>query len=90
MTAKALLVQIDAKYMALSRDELLPYLDKQLAEQVLAANIMTTPACLTPLPLAGVPGWWPDAEQDDEFYADQQVFRPPPPQLEPAPVFTLY
>ena len=90
MTAKALLVQVDAKFMALSRDELLPYLDKQLAEQVLAANIMTTPACLTPLPLAGVPGWWPDAEQDDEFYADQQVFRPPPAQLESAPVFNLY
>ena len=90
MTAKALLVQVDTKYMALPREELLTYLDKQLAEQLLAANIMTTPACLTPLPLAGVPGWWPDAEQDDEFYADQQVFRPPPAQLESAPVFNLY
>ena len=90
MTAKALLIQVDTKYMALSRDELLPYLDKQLAEQLLATNIMTTPACLTPLPLAGVPGWWPYAEQDDEFYADQQVFRPPPVQLKPAPVFNLY
>lgn len=29
---------------------------------------------MTPLPLAGVPGWWPG--QDQAFYADAQVFRP--------------
>lgn len=28
-----------------------------------------------PLPLLGVPGWWPDNENPD-FYADEQVFRP--------------
>ena len=89
MTAKALLVQVDAKCMALPREELLAYLDHQLAEQLLAASMLATPACLTPLPLAGIPGWWPDAEQDDEFYADQQVFRPPPAQLPPASIFNL-
>lgn len=90
MTAKALLVQVDTKHMALPREELLSYLDEQLAERLLAANVLTSPACLTPLPLAGVPGWWPGAEQDDEFYADQQVFRPPPAQLKPASVLNLY
>lgn len=90
MTAKALLVQIDTKHMALPRAELLSCLDKQLAEQLLASRILTTPACLSPLPMAGIPGWWPVAEQDDGFYADQQVFRPPPAQLTPAPVFNLY
>lgn len=29
----------------------------------------------TPLPVLGVPGWWP--AQDDAFYADAAVFRPP-------------
>lgn len=29
-----------------------------------------------PLPLAGIPGWWP-APQDAAFYADAAVFRPP-------------
>lgn len=29
----------------------------------------------TPLPVLGVPGWWPG--QDEAFYADAQVFRPP-------------
>ncbi|HBZ06685.1 MAG TPA: DUF3025 domain-containing protein, partial [Massilia sp.] len=28
----------------------------------------------TPLPVLGVPGWWP--EQDAAFYADTSVFRP--------------
>lgn len=35
-----------------------------------------------PLPLAGIPGWWP-APQDAAFYADAGVFRPPKP-LRPA------
>jgi len=29
---------------------------------------------MSPLPLAGVPGWWPG--QDQAFYADARVFRP--------------
>ena len=39
----------------------------------LAAEPLST-ACFTPLPVLGVPGWWP--QQDDEFYADTSVFRP--------------
>jgi hypothetical protein len=31
---------------------------------------------LTPLPVLGIPGWWP-ANQDPGFYADPQVFRAP-------------
>ncbi|MEJ6006460.1 DUF3025 domain-containing protein [Paucibacter sp. AS339] len=30
-----------------------------------------------PLPVLGVPGWWP-ANESPEFYADRQVFRPLP------------
>ena len=30
----------------------------------------------TPLPVLGVPCWWPGNEAP-EFYADAQVFRPP-------------
>jgi Protein of unknown function (DUF3025) len=29
-----------------------------------------------PLPVLGIPGWWP-ANEDPAFYADAQVFRPP-------------
>jgi hypothetical protein len=31
-------------------------------------------AGFTPLPVLGVPGWWPG--QDEAFYLDQTVFRP--------------
>jgi len=33
------------------------------------------PAGLPPLPVLGIPGWWP-ANASREFYADEQVFRP--------------
>jgi hypothetical protein len=30
-----------------------------------------------PMPVLGIPGWWP-ANEDPEFYANKQVFRPTP------------
>ena len=87
MTAKALLIHVDSDFMALPRPEILKRLDDETARRLLAGEILTKPACLTPLPLAGVPGWWPCAEQSDtEFYTDLQVFRRPPVNLIPAPV----
>jgi hypothetical protein len=40
---------------------------------LLAAEGLST-AGFTPLPVLGVPGWWPG--QDEAFYLDQTVFRP--------------
>lgn len=48
--------------------------DAWLAQQIEPANWSTKP--FTPLPVLGVPGWWP-ANEDPQFYADPQVFRPP-------------
>ncbi|MFG6489852.1 DUF3025 domain-containing protein [Roseateles sp. BYS78W] len=43
-----------------------------------------TPACLPPLPVLGIPGWWaPNASRD--FYADERVFRPKRLASAPAP-----
>lgn len=89
MTAKALLVKVNANVISLPREKLLMLLDEQLADLMLAGKILTNPACLTPLPLAGIPGWWPGHEQDDGFYADQQVFRPPPVQMTSATLIIL-
>lgn len=47
--------------------------DAWLAPQLSAEWLASKP--YTPLPLLGVPGWWPDNE-DPAFYADAQVFRP--------------
>lgn len=47
--------------------------DGWLADRLSAADLATKP--FTPLPVLGVPGWWP-ANEDPAFYADVAVFRP--------------
>ena len=90
MTAKALLLQVDTDFMKLPRQEMLIRLDREIAKMMLRGQVVDKPACLSPLPLAGVPAWWPKAEQDNEFfYNDPEVFRQPPADLTPAPLIAL-
>lgn len=49
-------------------------IDGWLAQDLAAGRLATKP--FTPLPVLGVPGWWPDNEAAG-FYADTAVFRPP-------------
>ena len=86
---QALLIQLDTDVMNMDAQVRLEFLDRQIADQFLAGNMLTAPACLSPLPLAGIPGWWPDAVQDDAFYSDLQVFRLPPKDLSPAAIYHL-
>jgi len=48
-------------------------LDAWLADDLKPAKLAAKP--FVPLPVLGVPGWWP-ANEDPGFYADPQVFRP--------------
>ena len=48
-------------------------LDRALAEQLSAEQLARKP--FVPLPVLGVPGWWP-ANEHAAFYADAEVFRP--------------
>lgn len=48
-------------------------LDAWVANDLTPEKLATKP--FTPLPVLGVPGWWPD-NQAPEFYNDPQVFRP--------------
>lgn len=57
--------------MALGAD--LAAWDGWLADRLTAVELGTKP--FTPLPVLGVPGWWP-ANEDPAFYADAGVFRP--------------
>lgn len=88
MTAKALLIRLSGDLEKYPRDRLLRSVDETVAGKMLAGTLLTEPADLGPLPLAGVPGWW-DAEQDAKFYNDLQVFRPPPGDLEPVQILAL-
>lgn len=90
MTAKALLIHIDPDFMRFAHEDKLVRLDRFIANGLAGGRILTKPACLSPLPLAGVPGWWAQSEQRDEtFYQDLQVFRPAPANLTPAPVIKM-
>jgi len=90
MTAKALFIEVDTRFMELSRPDMIGHLDRNIANQILTGQALNKPACLSPLPLAGVPDWWPITEQEDDlFYQDTRVFRSAPAQLTPVPVFSM-
>jgi len=90
MTANALLLHVETDFLKLTRQEMLTCLDGEIAKRMLGGKLLTEPASLAPLPLAGVPDWWPEDEQRDRlFYDDLQVFRPAPWELIPAPVISL-
>ena len=61
-------------YQAPVAIESIAILDAWLAQEIQPQPWSAKP--FTPLPVLGVPGWWPDNETPD-FYADTQVFRPP-------------
>lgn len=72
ITAHTRVIVADAAYFSLTPPQRQAWLDAHEAA-TLASTTLTT-AAFTPLPVLGVPGWWP--AQDDDFYADAAVFRP--------------
>jgi len=89
ITAKALYVHVGDDFLKSPRKEQLAALDTKIASRLLSAELLTSPACLAPLPLAGIPGWWPGEQQDDSFYDDPMVFRAAPARLIPMSVLEL-
>jgi hypothetical protein len=87
MTAHALLLHLDAA--SLQGEAPLRQVDAMLAGRVSAGELCASPADLSPLPLAGVPGWWAGSSQDAAFYADVAVFRTPAADLRLAPLHDL-
>ena len=61
-------------------------LDAFLATALNEAGLLESTASLSPLPLMGIPGWWPSGEQDRAFYDDRDVFRPAPERMTPVQV----
>ncbi len=58
--------------LALAPDTQRAWLDAHVAEELAREGL--SKAGFTPLPVLGVPGWWPG--QDRDFYLDTTVFRP--------------
>lgn len=72
LTAHAVCVGASAPELALDAPALARVLDARAAAAVAALGC---PRDLSPLPLLGIPGWWP-ANEDPGFYDDRRVFRP--------------
>jgi len=72
ITAHTLICRVDAHFHQLAAAEKTAMLDARVAQQLASRELL--PAAFSPLPVLGVPGWWP--QQDRQFYADTAVFRP--------------
>ncbi|WP_237172063.1 DUF3025 domain-containing protein [Pandoraea norimbergensis] len=73
ITAHAWIVDVPADYFRLSPAGRLDWLDARLAPGL--AGIPFKPRDFAPLPVLGIPGWWP-ANGDSDYYSDTSVFRP--------------
>ena len=75
MTAHALFVIVSVDFLAGTLAQQIALLDPLVAARVRNSEELTTPRMLVPLPLLGIPGWWPANEQES-FYDDVSYFRP--------------
>lgn len=73
VTGHALLLEVDAAFHERPAGEQRRLLDGKAAAAV--DNALDNTRDLAPLPLLGVPGWWP-ANERPEFYGDTAYFRP--------------
>ena len=65
-----------ALYLHSSGPKPIAEIDALLADALLSGELLSATGDLSPLPLMGIPGWWPAGPQDEDFYLDQSVFRP--------------
>ena len=72
ITAHVRVVFAADDFFAQGRDGRRDWIDGAVSNAIVAEGLST--AGFTPLPVLGVPGWWPD--QDEAFYLDETVFRP--------------
>ncbi|WP_426340234.1 DUF3025 domain-containing protein [Pseudoduganella sp. S-14] len=72
ITAHARVVLAGDHYWALDDAGRRAWLDRDEAARLAGEGLGK--GGFTPLPVLGIPGWWP--QQDDAFYADDTVFRP--------------
>ncbi|SFD52241.1 DUF3025 domain-containing protein [Massilia yuzhufengensis] len=72
ITAHTRVIFVGDDYFLLAPEAQQAWLDRHVAVQLAGEGLHTSG--FTPLPVLGVPGWWPG--QDQDFYLDATVFRP--------------
>jgi hypothetical protein len=76
LCAHSIVINVTQDFFALLLSERMRYLDNEVAEYMdkLLSKDDVTPRQLAPLPILGVPHFWPD-NTDPSFYDDSHVFR---------------
>ncbi|GAA4342629.1 DUF3025 domain-containing protein [Pigmentiphaga soli] len=74
ITAHALIVPVDDSYFRASNGQRRATIDRLVSDWLENWPFFTT-RDLAPLPVLGLPGWWP-ANTQPAFYDDSEVFRP--------------
>ena len=75
LTGHAVLVPVNETFLAEPFAQQLGELDAVVAARLQDGRELASPRVLAPLPVLGVPGWWPANEQE-AFYRNTSYFRP--------------
>lgn len=74
LTAKLWPIQVDTTFSNLSLQQQVEFVDTQLSKKIEDFSLTEFRQLLTPIPLLGIPGWYP--QQDAAFYQLTDYFRP--------------
>ncbi|MBB72508.1 MAG: hypothetical protein CMF50_08940 [Legionellales bacterium] len=74
LTAKAVLLRVDQDFFQTDSRQQLAYLDVRLVAHFQQAEAVAHTKVLQPLPILGIPGWYPENE-DELFYRNTDYFR---------------
>lgn len=75
MTGNALQMVVESDFFALDEQRKNNVIDQYIAEAIMTENKLSLPKEMTPLPMLGVPGWWPE-NAHEAFYENRDYFRP--------------
>lgn len=75
MTGHAIVLAVEPEFFEAAVPAQRAQVDAQLAQRFAADGGPATPRDLAPLPVLGVPGWWPP-NGDAAFYDNERYFRP--------------
>lgn len=75
LTGKAMVLEMEPGFFGLPPAAQYRQLDARLADHLARQDPFHVPRPLLPLPLLGIPGWWP-ANEDPGFYRNRDYFRP--------------
>jgi hypothetical protein len=78
LTGKGAVFPAEEGFLAQPLEDQLEMLDRQMAARFSDPASLRSTDDLCPVPLLGVPGWWPDNQRED-FYDNTRYFRPPRP-----------